>query len=379
MRTDEIKEWALKNLKGDPVIWFICFALSILSILVVYSATGPLAFKMKGGNTEYYLLKHSTLIFLGIVLMWAAHKIDYKYYSKLSRYALIASVPLLLYAWLFGTSVNEASRWINIPFINQSFQPSDLAKLALIANLASMLAKRQQNIEDFKESLIPVLVWCGLICGLIALTNISTAVLLFATCMLLMFIGRVPVRYLAMLVLVGLLSGSVALSIGQRLNTAISRVTAFLDKDQLPYQLQQGYIAMATGGVVGKGPGQSELRNFLPYPHSDFIYATIIEEYGMVGGVLVVFLYLALLYRGMVTVANSDRAFGGLLSAGLSFALVVQAFINMGVAVGLGPITGLSLPLLSMGGTSILFTCLTLGIILSVSRGDQEDLDTSKG
>ncbi len=379
MRTDEIKEWASKNLKGDPVIWFICFALSILSILVVYSATGPLAFKMKGGNTEYYLLKHSTLIFLGIVLMWAAHKIDYKYYSKLSRYALIASVPLLLYAWLFGTSVNEASRWINIPFINQSFQPSDLAKLALIANLASMLAKRQQNIEDFKESLIPVLVWCGLICGLIALTNISTAVLLFATCMLLMFIGRVPVRYLAMLVLVGLLSGSVALSIGQRLNTAISRVTAFLDKDQLPYQLQQGYIAMATGGVVGKGPGQSELRNFLPYPHSDFIYATIIEEYGMVGGVLVVFLYLALLYRGMVTVANSDRAFGGLLSAGLSFALVVQAFINMGVAVGLGPITGLSLPLLSMGGTSILFTCLTLGIILSVSRGDQEDLDTSKG
>jgi cell division protein FtsW len=379
MRTDEIKEWASKNLKGDPVIWFICFALSILSILVVYSATGPLAFKMKGGNTEYYLLKHSTLIFLGIVLMWAAHKIDYKYYSKLSRYALIASVPLLLYAWLFGTIVNEASRWINIPFINQSFQPSDLAKLALIANLASMLAKRQQNIEDFKESLIPVLVWCGLICGLIALTNISTAVLLFATCMLLMFIGRVPVRYLAMLVLVGLLSGSVALSIGQRLNTAISRVTAFLDKDQLPYQLQQGYIAMATGGVVGKGPGQSELRNFLPYPHSDFIYATIIEEYGMVGGVLVVFLYLALLYRGMVTVANSDRAFGGLLSAGLSFALVVQAFINMGVAVGLGPITGLSLPLLSMGGTSILFTCLTLGIILSVSRGDQEDLDTSKG
>jgi cell division protein FtsW len=178
---------------------------------VVYSATGPLAFKMKGGNTEYYLLKHSTLIFLGIVLMWAAHKIDYKYYSKLSRYALIASVPLLLYAWLFGTIVNEASRWINIPFINQSFQPSDLAKLALIANLASMLAKRQQNIEDFKESLIPVLVWCGLICGLIALTNISTAVLLFATCMLLMFIGRVPVRYLAMLVLVGLLSGSVAL------------------------------------------------------------------------------------------------------------------------------------------------------------------------
>lgn len=378
MNTEDIKIWAKKNLQGDPVIWFICFALSILSILVVYSATGPLAFKMKNGNTEYYLLKHSTLILLGIVLMWAAHKVDYKYYSKLSRYALIASVPLLLYAWLFGTSVNEASRWINIPFINQSFQPSDLAKLALIANLASMLAKRQQNIEDFKESLIPVLVWCGLICGLIALTNISTAVLLFATCMLLMFIGRVPVRYLAMLVLVGLLSGSVALSIGQRLNTAISRVTAFLDKEQLPYQLQQGYIAMATGGVVGKGPGQSELRNFLPYPHSDFIYATIIEEYGLVGGVLVVFLYLALLYRGMVTVANSDRAFGGLLSAGLSFALVVQAFINMGVAVGLGPITGLSLPLLSMGGTSILFTCLTLGIILSVSRGDQDDLDPIK-
>lgn len=371
---EQLRLWGKQHLQGDPVIWFIAFALSIISIVVVYSATGPLAFKLQGGNTEYYLIKHGTLVLLGLVLMWAAHRIEYKYYSKLSRYALFASVPLLLYAWLFGTQVNEASRWITIPVINQSFQPSDLAKLALIANLAAMLAKRQQNIADIRESLIPVMLWCGVICGLIALTNLSTAVLLFSTCMLLMFIGRVPVKYLAMLVLVGVLSGSVALAIGQRLNTAVSRVKAFIDPSEVPYQLQQGYIAMATGGLAGKGPGQSELRNFLPYPHSDFIYATVIEEYGLAGGILIVFLYLALLYRGMVTVANSERAFGGLLSAGLSFALVVQAFINMGVAVGLGPVTGLPLPLLSMGGTSVLFTCISLGIILAVSRGEGEDM-----
>lgn len=374
MNRTALKEWAENNLKGDPVIWFIAFALSVISILVVYSATGPLAFKVRGGNTEYYLIKHSFLVLAGLALMWAAHRVDYKYYSKLSRYALIASVPLLIYAWKFGTELNHASRWITIPLINQSFQPSDLAKLALIANLAAMLAKRQQNISDFKESLVPVLFWCGLICGLIALTNLSTAVLLFSTCMLLMFIGRVPLKYLALLVLVGILSGGVALAIGQRFNTAVERVGSFLNPDQIPYQLQQGYIAMATGGVIGKGPGQSELRNFLPYPHSDFIYATVIEEYGLLGGAIIVFLYLALLYRGMVTVANSERAFGGLLSAGLSFALVVQAFINMGVAVGLGPITGLPLPLLSMGGTSVLFTCMSLGIILSVSRGEGEDI-----
>ncbi len=359
-------------MKGDPVIWFIVFALSIVSILVVYSATGTLAYKMMAGNTEHYLLKHSFLVGLSLLAMWVAHKIDYRYYSGLSRIALWISVPLLFITWKFGDNINEASRWITIPLINQAFQPSDLAKLALIANLASMLSRRQQNIENFKESLIPILLWCAGIILLIALTNFSTATLLLVTCLLLMFIGRVPIKYLVMLVLVGSLAGALAFSIGQRGGTAVSRVTNFMTSDEIPFQAEQSYIAIASGGMTGKGPGNSDQRNFLPHPYSDFIFATIIEEYGLMGGATILLLYLALLYRGMLAVSKSDRAFGGLLSAGLSFALVLQAMVNMGVAVGLGPITGLPLPLVSMGGTSLLFTGIALGIILSVSRVEKE-------
>jgi cell division protein FtsW len=190
-----------------------------------------------------------------------------------------------------------------------------------------------------------------------------------------MFIGRVPLKYLGMLIIVGIVAGALALAVGQRMGTAVSRIKAFMDPKEIPFQLEQSYIAIATGGVLGKGPGNSTQRNFLPHPYSDFVYATILEEYGMIGGVLILFLFLVLLYRGMITVANSERAFGGLLSAGLSFALVIQALINMAVSVGLGPITGLPLPLLSMGGTSLLFTGISLGIILSVSRGEVEELE----
>ena len=201
------------------------------------------------------------------------------------------------------------------------------------------------------------------------MTNFSTAILLFLTCMLVLFIGRVPVKYLALLVVICMSFGSVAFMIGQRGGTAISRVENFLN-DDVPYQAQQAYIAIASGGVIGKGPGQSDQRNFLPHPYSDFIYAIILEEYGLVGGITILFLYLALLYRGMKAAEDNDRAYGGLLSAGLSFALVIQALVNMGVAVGLGPVTGLTLPFISMGGTSQLFAGLALGIILSVSRGE---------
>lgn len=375
----KLKTWTDKHLQGDPVIWVVVLCLSLISILVVYSATGSLAYKQMGGNTEYYLIRHTIMVGLAMVVMWVAHKIDYRYYSKITRYALFVSVPLLLYAWQAGSTVNEASRWIELPFIGLQFQPSDLAKMALIAGLASMLAKRQQNIANIKESLIPMLAWCGAICGLIAMTNISTAILLFLTCMLLLFIGRVPPKYLAMLVVVGAFVGVLAMSFGQRGGTAISRVTDFISQEEVPYQAQQSYIAIATGGVIGKGPGKSDQRNFLPYPYSDFVYAIIIEEYGMIGGVFVLFLYLVLLYRGMRVMANSDRAFGGLLSAGLSFAIVIQALVNIGVVVGLGPVTGQTLPLISMGGTSLLFTGLSLGIILSVSRGEQESSSPING
>lgn len=368
----KVKQWADKHLQGDQVIWAVVFALSIISILVVYSATGTLAFKHMR-NPETYLIKHMMLIALGLFAMWAAHKVDYRYYSKLSRFALWLSVPLLIYTFTNGVSINDASRWLKIPILNATFQPSDLASLALITSLASMLSKRQQNINDFKESLIPILIWCGVICGLIALTNLSSAILLFVSCMLIMFIGRVPVKYLAMLVFVGVLAGVGAISFGQRAETAWNRIESFIYGKELPYQAEKARMAVATGGLFGKGPGKSQQRNVLPNPFSDYVYAIIIEEYGIIGGGVVLILYLILLLRGMRGVDESDRAYGGLLSSGLCFSIVLQAMINMGVVVGLGPITGLPLPLVSMGGTSLLFTGLSIGIILSVSRGEVDN------
>ena len=382
-----MKDWLQRNLKGDPILWAIVLLFSFISIAVVYSATGTLAYKKLNGNTEAFLFKHTGLILVGLVFMWLAHRVDYRHYSRWSLYALLVSVPLLLYTFFMGgTTLNEASRWLTIPVINQTFQPSDLAKLALITHLASMLSRRQQHLHDFKSTLLPVMLWVGTICGLIILSNASTALLLFATCMLLMFIGRVPLKQMAVMVAIGIVLGGTGLWAGQRLGTVISRVTNFSDKTKkTPFQLEHSYIAIATGGIAGKGPGKSTERNILPHPYSDFIYAIIIEEYGLLGGAIILFLYLAFLYRGLKTVMNSYGAFGGLLSAGLSFSLVLQALVNMGVAVGLGPITGLPLPLLSMGGTSLIFTGLSIGIILAVSRGEREirpmtgeDDDTSR-
>lgn len=369
----EFKTWIDEQFKGDPIIWTIVIVLSLFSILVVYSATGSLAYKYAGGNTEVYLLRHSFLIVVSLIVMWLAHKIPYRNYALYARLGMYLSMPLLLFTYFFGSNLNEASRWLTIPVINQAFQPSDLAKLALIAALAAMLAKRQNNIKDFKNTFIPIIIAIGIICCLIAMANMSTAILLLLTCLLIMFIGRVPFKFTLIVILVGVLSIASATKMGQRGNTFISRIESFLDKGEVAFQAEQSFIAIATGGLTGKGPGNSEQRNSLPHPYSDFIYAIIIEEYGLVGGASVLFLYLALLYRGMRIVANSQKAFGGLLSAGLSFGLVIQALVNMAVAVGLGPITGLPLPLLSMGGTSLIFTGISLGIILSVSRGDHQD------
>jgi cell division protein FtsW len=347
----------------------------MISILVVYSATSALAYKNADGDTEHYLLKHTLLVLLGMVAAWVFHRIDYRYYSRLSRVVLLASLMLLLFAWKFGATINEASRWIVIPFVNQSFQPSDLARLALIVNVASMLSKRQGSIQEFQRALLPVLMWCGAVCGVIALTDWSGGAILFATCMLLMFIGRVPVQSIGVMVLIGLIAAMFAFTFGQRGNTVSSRAKAYFAASggEIPFQAQQSNIAIAMGGFLGQGAGKSIQRNFLPHPYSDFIFAIIIEEYGMLGAVVIMALYLTLVYRGMMAAAQSDNPFGGLLAAGLTFTLAVQAFIHMGVVVGLLPITGLPMPLLSMGGTSLLFTGITVGIILSVSRNAYGD------
>ncbi|MFN8437896.1 MAG: FtsW/RodA/SpoVE family cell cycle protein [Cytophagales bacterium] len=369
--SNHINSWLKKNLGGDPVIWFVAISFGIISTLVVYSATGAIAQKkLAAGDTEYFLKKHIMFMLIGYGSMWLAHKIDYRYYSKISQLALWVSLPLLGLAFVSGT-LNGAGRWLNV--FGFSFQPSDLAKFALIANLASRLAKRQKEIDNLTTTFIPMVLWCGIICGAIALSNFSTAAMMFATCILLMFIGRVPFKYLGMLFLVGILIVGIALASGQRMGTAVSRIKKFLDKDEMPFQAQQARIAISLGGPLGLGPGKSISRNTMPHPYSDMVYPFIIEEYGILGGVVVLGLFLLLLYRGMITVQNSERAFGGLLSAGLTFMIVIQAMINMGVGVGLGPITGQPLPFISMGGTSLLFTGISLGIILSVSKGEGEE------
>ena len=257
------KIWLQRNLKGDPILWAIVLLFSVISIAVVYSATGTLAFKKADGNTEGFLFKHSSLILLGLVCMWLAHRIDYRYYSRLALYALLLSVPVLLFTYLLGPSVNGASRWLTIPVINQTFQPSDLAKLALISHLASMLSRRQQHLEDFWTTLFPVMIWVGVICGLIALTNASTASLLFATCLLLMFIGRVPLKQMLVMVAIGVVVGGTALASGQRWQTVKSRMESFTDKTKpVPFQLEHAFIAEATGGLFGKGPAKAPSATF---------------------------------------------------------------------------------------------------------------------
>ena len=372
----EIRKKFLNNEYGDKVIWLVVFSLSILSLLVVWSSTGSLAYRMQGGNTTYYILKHGSLMIFGVMIMYFAHLIPYKYYSRISQLMIYLSIPLLLFTLLLGTNLNEASRWIVIPVINISFQTSDLAKLALIMYLARMLSKKENDIKDFKNGFIPLILPILITVGLIFPANFSTAAILFATSIILLFIGRINMTYIFGLAAVGIIGILFMVLIANsfpkllpRLGTWQARIESFQDKDsEGNFQADQSKIAIATGGILGKKPGNSIQRNFLPHPYSDFIYAIIIEEYGLIGGFAILIAYLTLLYRAIQIAIRSPGSFGGFLAIGLMFSLVFQAFINMGVTVNLLPVTGQPLPMLSMGGTSLWFTSFAIGIVLSVSK-----------
>jgi cell division protein FtsW len=366
----------LDKTKGDRWIWLIVILLSIWSLMAVYSSTGTIAYK-NDKSAEQYLVKHMVMILGGLALMYFSHLLDYRYYGGISKVLMIITIPLLLYTLIFGNNVNDASRWVTIPVINQTFQTSDLAKLALITFLARTLSRKQENIKDAKKAFIPIM---GAVCGIFVLilpANLSTALMLFGVSILLLIIGRISIKQISIVCLAGLvlLVGMVAFGVG-RAATWKSRIEVFRHPEQADpdksFQADQAKIAIATGGVLGKGPGNSTQRNFLPHPYSDFVYALIVEEWGLIGGLMLVILYLVFLWRCILIVTASPKAFGALLAAGLSFSLTIQAFANMAVAVGLGPVTGVPLPLVSMGGTSILFTSVAFGIILSVSRDIEE-------
>lgn len=375
-------EKVFAKLKGDKWIWIIVIILSGWSLLAVYSSVGTLAYK-EGKGTEMYLFKHFSIVAIGLILMYLSHKLDYRYYAGISKILMLITIPLLLYTLIFGSKVNEASRWVTIPVINQTFQTSDLAKLALITYLARMLHLRQEIIEDVKQSFVPIMGAVCLVFVLIAWANLSTALMLFGVSVLLLLIGRVSFKQISVVCLGGGALLLLVILLGPRRSTYLSRFEGFFqDKEitdtRVPFQEDKNYqannakIAIATGGLFGKGPGNSVQRNVLPHPYSDFIFAIIIEEYGTIGGAVLLFLYIALMYRCIRIVTLSPRAFGAFLAAGLGFSLTIQAIANMAVAVGLGPVTGVPLPLVSMGGTSILFTSVALGIILSVSRNIEE-------
>ena len=369
-----------KYLKGDPIIWGVIVVLSIFSLLAVYSATSTLAIHKMGGNSFYYLFRHGVILAFGISIIFITHLIHYKYYSRLSQLLIGIAVVLLIITLFLGTSVNQATRWLTLPGLGFTIQTSDFAKLALIMYIARVLSMKQGEIKSFKEAFLPVIIPVVIICVLILPANLSTAALIFGISFLLMFIGRISVKHLLASGGVAILLLALFISVGTlvknegRINTWKNRIeNYFEDGGEENYQSQQAKIAIATGGLFGKNPGKSVQRNFLPNPYSDFIYAIIVEEYGLIiGGIPVLLAYLFLLFRAGVIVRKCDRTFPAFLTIGLTLIIVVQAMVNMSVAVGIFPVTGQTLPLVSMGGSSMLFTSIAFGIILSISRNLNE-------
>lgn len=396
---DGMKGELVSRTRGDRYIWGILLILSLISILVVYSATGSLAYKMNRGNTSMYLFKQLSFTMLGLLIVFFLHRMNYTFFSKVASILFLLSIPLLLYTLFFGTRINEGSRWIKLPVINLTLQTSDLAKLALFMYISRLLSRKQDIIKDFKTGFLPIVIPVLIICALIMPANLSNALLTGATALLLMFIGRVSFKHIALTIFLALVPLSIIvmvavithtqptaavtgkkaiaekmISVG-RFGTWVGRVQDFIysnDQD-IPYQVQQANIAIANGNVLmGLGPGNSRQRNFLPQAYNDFIFSIIIEEYGLLGATFIVFVYLLFLFRCIRIFRRCPYAFGAFLALGLSFTLVIQALANMAVNVHLLPVTGVTLPLISMGGSSYLFTCASIGIILSVARNVEQ-------
>ena len=403
IRFSELGNFNTRNLfnktRGDKVIWALVILLALVSLLAVYSATGSLAYKNYKGNTEIYLFKQVAFIIVGIAVVYFAHLVNYTLYSKVAIVVFILVIPLLIYTLFFGVTMNEGSRWIRLPLVNLTMQTSDLARLALFIYLARLLSKKQDVIKDFRTGFFPLILPVAIICMLIAPANLSTALLLGASCLMLLFIGRARTKHILLTMGVALIpilflviaavvnhragveeaevSGKSSSAVFTRVETWIGRVENFIyggkeaDNDEM-YQVNQAKIAIAEGGLLGVGPGNSTTRDYLPQAYNDFIFAVIIEEYGLIGGAFIVFIYLVFLYRCIRIFKKCPFAFGAFLALGLSFTLAIQAIANMAVTVNLFPVTGVTLPLVSMGGSSFIFTCLAIGIILSVARNVEQ-------
>ena len=360
------------NLKGDKVIWGVIISLSLFSVLLVYSTAG-----------WKYLFSHLIKLSVGLFFLYQVHKIKFKYFAKIGVLGFVISIILLLLVFVIGVTVNGASRWLSVAGVQ--FQPSDIAKLSILLFMARQLSKYRHEIKEFKFLFLYVLAPLIVICSLILPNNFSTSALIFLNGLVLMFVAKVNIKYIVSIIGLGIfgalfiygiakISPEISNKIMPRSATWISRVDSYFNTKEVKkldqdYQQQQALVAIYNGGFSGVGPGKSTQRNILPYSSSDFIFAIMVEEYGLLlGAIFPMLLYLILFYRALRIATKIVSVFGGLICIGLMFSLVFQAFVNMLVSVGVLPVTGQTLPLISMGGTSILFTCITLGIILSVSN-----------
>lgn len=396
---DGMRSRLVYRTRGDKYIWGIVVVLSLISILVVYSATGSLAYKTYKGNANVYLFKQLSFTVMGLICIYFLHRINYTVFSRVASFLYYISIPLLIYTLVFGAKINEGSRWIKLPIIHLTIQTSDFAKLALFMYVSKQLSKKQDVIKDFKNGFLPIVIPVILICALIFPANLSNALLTGATSLLLMFIGRVSFKHILLTIFVALIPVGFIVAIAMltydgkvkeditkpiaaekiksvgRVGTWVKRVQDFMYADAMetPYQVQQAKIAIANGGIlVGLGPGNSQQRNFLPQAYNDFIYSIIIEEYGLLGGAFIIFIYMIFLFRCINIFRRCPYAFGAFLALGLSFTLVIQALANMAVNVNIVPVTGVTLPLVSMGGSSFIFTCAAIGIVLSVARNVEQ-------
>ena len=374
------------KIKGDKAIWASAGLLAIFSFLPVYSASSNLAYLYGDGSTFQYLVNHFIYLFLGFVIMFFIHKVPYRYFIGISILMLPVLILLLLYTVSQGIVIDgaNASRWISIPFINKTFQTSTLASVVLLTYVARYMAKMKDKTFTFQQSILPLWVPVGLVLGLILPANFSTTAILFAMVLLVVFIGGYPLKYLGIVIGTGIVILALFVLTAKafpglfpnRVDTWISRVENFAnDEDtEADYQIEKAKIAIASGGVTGKGIGKSVQRNFLPQSSSDFIYAIIVEEMGLLGAFGVMLAYLMMFFRIIIVATKADSVFGKLLVIGVGLPIIFQALVNMAVAVELFPVTGQTLPLISSGGSSIWMTCLALGMILSVSAKRQEEI-----
>ena len=376
----------LSHLKGDRVIWMVALFLCTLSVLAVYSAVSSLVWKAEGASSAGVLIKHVFMLGLGLAFMYGTHLLPLTFFSRIGQVMIWVVIPLLVFTMFFGSNINNADRWIRIPGIGVTFQTSDLAKLVLILYVARQLTVKRQMLHDFKKGVLPIVIPIAMVCGLVLPANFSTAALIGFVCFLMLVFGGVPWKHLFKLI--GAVMGILLLIIvvGElgpekllpRYSTWKNRLVGKEIQagaiDDSKYQIELAQYAIYEGGIIPKGPGSGTSRNFLPHPYSDMIYAFIIEEYGSVlGGALVMLMYVIFLFRVIRISIRSPKYFGGLTALGLGLVITIQAFINMGVAVDLFPTTGQPLPLVSMGGTSIVFVAIMFGVILSISKMDEEN------